>query len=199
MRRVSQRLALVSASIAAAIGSGCAPTLQVAFDAREDFSLYHTWDFGAAETTGAAAAPEHQAGLEAELVRAIARTLDQRGYRRAAERPDLQVSYQLSLERRKERVLVPRAPYLLSSNSHTGSYWIEGSDTEERSYDDLRLSIEVADRGGRGIWKGALRERIPQGRSTDLAAAVVSLFERFPRATPRPQRDRRDQLARLGI
>ncbi len=182
-----------------AFDPGCASNVDAAFDRGTDFSRFHVWDFAPSETPRVSAPGASESALEARLSRLIAAALAARGYRRGRERPDFLVSYRLSIQPRTEIVVVPRAPYLLSSHHHSPSYWIEGSDKEERRFDDLRLSIDVARHTGKVVWKAAMRDRLDDGQTPDLGAAVNSLLERFPRAAPRerPPQPLPDRLARL--
>ncbi len=181
------------------LGLGCASNVGAAFDSGEDFSRFHTWDFAPSEAPRVTAPEAGERALEARLSRLIVAELAARGYLRGRERPDFLVGYQLSILPRTEIVVVPRAPYLLSSHHHSPSYWIEGSDKEERRFDELRLSIGVARHTGKLIWKAAMRDRLDDGQALDLGAAVASLLERFPRAAPResPPRSLPDRLALL--
>jgi len=176
--------------------SGCASKIEAAFDPGEDFAGYHTWDW---QTLGGPWVESSQASpsaLHSELRSLIGQGLSLRGYVRGPERPDFFVRFRLSLERRTEQIAVPRAPYLLSSMNSGASYWIEGTESVLRSFDDMQLSIEVSGRSGRVVWTAATRERLDEGQSPDLDAVVKALLARFPEATPPPRPDPADQLAR---
>ena len=184
----------------AVLGLGCAANVHAAFDSGEDFSRFHTWDFAPSEAPRVEAPAASESALEARLSRLIVATLAARGYLRSRERPDFLVSYRLSIQPRTEIVVVPRAAYLLSSHHHSPSYWIEGSDKEERHFEELRLSIGVARHTGKLVWKAAMRDRLDDGQTPELGAAVASLLERFPRAAPRksPRGPPPDRLASLS-
>jgi hypothetical protein len=184
-----------------ALGLGCASNVGAAFDEGADFSRFHTWDFAASEVPRVEAPADRQRTLDAQLSRLIVAALASRGYQRARERPDFLVSFQLSIQPRTEIVLVPRAAYLLSSHHSSPSYWIEGSDREERRFEELRLSIGVARHAGKLVWKAEMRDRLDNGGTPKLRAAVASLLKRFPRAAPTksPRRPLPDRLARLSL
>ena len=190
------RLAVLGLAL---LGLGCAGSVDAAFDPGEDFSRFHVWSFEPSDDPRVEAPGRSELALDAQLRRLIHRAMGARGYHHGRERPDFFVRYHLSLQPTIEVVRIPLAPYLLSSMSSSPSYWIEGSDTEERRYDDLRLAIDVSTGSGKVVWKAGMRERLDYGRRPRLDLAVTDLLERFPKASPRPDPGLRppDQLARL--
>ena len=162
----------------------CTHTVEAAFSEGADFSGFQRWDFRSAAVPRVSVPGANPERLERRLVRLIRDGLDDRGYAQAGGAPDFTVTYQLVVERTLESVRVPQAPYLLSSNDSTPSYWIGATDTEQRRVDQARLAIDVYDRQGVVVWKAAYRDRLERGRELDLEAAVRDLLARFPRARP---------------
>jgi hypothetical protein len=75
---------------------------------------------------------------------------------------------------------------------------IEGTDVEERSFEDLQLRIDAILPDGRPVWKGIARDRLDLGESPALEDAVEELLHRFPPASaPRPEQKAPRQLAHL--
>lgn len=177
--------------ILAWLGVACSTTVDVAFDEREDFSRYRTWDWLPHAVPHVDAPHRDAPALDARLARLIERALRGRGFERTGDRADFFVTYQLVLRRQTVVVYVPFAPYLLSSNHSSPSYWIEGSEKESRVYEDIHLAIDVTEGRGRSIWHAALERRVEEGSALPLDDAVATLLERFPRHGARSDGDER--------
>ena len=186
-------LTTLAASVAL---SGCAKAPDTGFDLDGRFVPFHTWDWQSVEDPRVEA-PQSPALLEGRLARTIDGALAERGYVRGREAPDFRVDYRLTIERRSELVEVPMAPYLLLSHDHTASYWIEGTDTERRTVEHLRLAVDVHDQDGRLVWRSAIRRRLEPPERWDLEELVQEVLRRFPKArrVPVPPPDEADQLA----
>jgi hypothetical protein len=66
----------------------------------------------------------------------------------------------------------------------SASYWVEGSDSQIRIYDDIRLGIVAIDPHGRVLWRGRLTDSVEEGFSLPVGDAVSTLVGRFPRSGP---------------
>lgn len=163
------------------LAAACASRVDVAFADGERFEHFRTWDWNATAQSRVHAPQADAQALAAAVSRSIGRALAARGFVRDPERPDFTVAFDVRLERRAERVPVPRAPYLFSSHHSGPSYWIEGTDVEEREYAQLELDIEVVLRDGRPVWKGGVSERLEHEKTPDLDRAVEELVRRLPR------------------
>jgi hypothetical protein len=162
--------------------TGCATTVDVTFDEREDFSGYRSWDFAPRRLPKVDAPYGDPVALDARLSRSIERELLARGFPRNADRPDFLVSYHLSLRRRAVVLVESAAPYLLSSLTSSASYWIEGEQRKvAQLHEDLRLSIgfsEPDDR--RRTWRAVLMRTLVNASVLPLDDAVGGILDRFP-------------------
>ncbi|MGH0029839.1 MAG: DUF4136 domain-containing protein [Myxococcota bacterium] len=175
----------------------CASPVQVAFDADESFERFRTWNWRSTDASRVDAPRDDAIALAASVSRLIADGLARRGFRRDVLAPDFTLTFHVSLQPRIEMVAVPRAPYLLSSHDASASYWIEGTDVEERRYEELQLSIDVGLASGRSVWRGAAKDRVEGGETPDLAAAIEELLRRLPPPSgPAPEAPAADQVAR---
>lgn len=177
MRGAIHRAAIVLAWL----GVGCSTTVDVRFDEREDFSRYRTWDWLPHGLPNVDAHRNARA-LDAHLARLIERELLERGFERAADRPDFLVTYHLVLRQRVAIVDEPAAAYLLSSHHSSPSYWIEGSRKVTRVYREIRLTIGVSEaREWMMIWRATQQRTLEDARVLPLDDAVETLLDRFPR------------------
>ena len=165
------------------LGVGCASTVRVAFDEREDFSRYRTWGWLPHGVPNVDAPHGDPHALDARVAKLIERELLASGLERAAGRPDLLVRYHLTLRRRAVVVEEPAAPYLLSSHNSSASYWIEGSRKAIRIQEHVRLAIRFSARG-RTIWRATLLRTLEDAPVLSLDDAVSTLLERYPRPAP---------------
>jgi hypothetical protein len=177
----------LAAAILAALGAGCATSVDVAFDEREDFSRYRTWNWlpRAARAVDTPLGPTP--ALDARLARLVERALRARGFERRDGPADLFVSYSLRVQR--EFVTVRETPALqqLSSLHNSPSYWIQAPRSELHIYERGHLTIVVAGRRQRRvIWRGELEGRFRGDFSPHLEEAVWSLLGRFPPPTKPP-------------
>jgi hypothetical protein len=186
MRGAVHRVAILLAWL----GLGCATTVDIAFDEREDFSRYRTWDWLPHGLPNVDAPESDARSLDAHLARLIERELLERGFERSADRPDFLVTYRLALRRRAVIVDEPAAPYLLSSLHHSPSYWVEGSRKALRVHEKVRLSIGVSEAGEwTMIWRATLLRTLEDAPVLRLDDAVATLLDRFPPLGP-PKADR---------
>jgi hypothetical protein len=170
---------LVAISLAA-LGLGCATTVDVAFDEREDFSRYRTWDWLPHPRSIVDAPDGGAAALDARLARIIERQLTRKGFERARDRPDFFVTYQLALRQRTEVVDQPRALYELDTHHSDGSFLVESSERVARDYTEIQLAIRLTQAGGRVLWRAKLTHLEESVFALELDDAVAVLLERLP-------------------
>lgn len=176
---------LLFAILVAVLGAGCAGTVDVVVDEREDLSPHRTWDWSPHARSNVAAPHGDAAALDARLARLIGQSLLANGFQRARGRADFFVTYRLGLRRRAVVVNQPRAAYELSSLHSSGSYLIEGSERVTRVYMEIHLAVGVTGARGRTLWHAELAQRAEDIFALKLEEAVALLFERFPRHRPR--------------
>jgi hypothetical protein len=165
------------------LAMACSTIVDVSVNAGTDLSSQRTWSWQT-RAGGVVDAPRSRSALSTRLDRAVERELTVRGYQQVPQDADLRVMYHLSLQPRSESVQVPRAPYLLSSMSSSASYWIEGTDVEQRAYQQVRLGIHIRDPAGRELWSASLSEKVNEGQQLDLDAEVATLLRRLPDHAP---------------
>ena len=195
---------LLFSPILLGLGVGCASEVRVHFDERADFSRYHTWAWLPDSASRVDAPHANSPALTTRLARLIEEQLGKRGYDRTAEHADFFVSYQLVLRRHEMAIEVPRAPYLFSSYNSSASYWIEGSETQYRVYEDLQLLVRIIEANGRITWQAAVERRSEGGFDRNLEDLVTALLERLPahrgskpqQRTPPPRGESSDRVAR---
>ncbi len=180
MRATIYPLSLVLASLSLA----CAVGVNVGVDPSEDFARYRAWMWLPTNIPIVDAPHDSKRALEPRLAAIVEQTLSARGFVRDDEHADFFVTASLTVHRREMSVSVPRAPYLFSSNSSSASWWIEGSQLERRTYEDLMLAIGFADTRGRITWHATLARRLEGHADLPLEAAVEELLARSPRRDP---------------
>ena len=178
VRRISILLGFLA--FPAWLSVGCAYSVIVDVDEREDFSHYQTWDW-MPQIRHKVVAPHGSAPeLDARVAGLIEASLRSQGFERTSDRPDFYLTYFLTVQRRTEVVQQAVAPYLLSSLDSSPSYWIEGSVSVTRHYDYFRLAIGISEGRGRMTWRAALVSRVVAETELPLDDAVGILFDRFP-------------------
>jgi hypothetical protein len=177
----SQLSILIFLALLASQGLACLASTRVDYDQKEDFSQYRTWSW--AKQEGARVEAPHRIdpqAIDTFLAGHIKMSMAERGYEYVDEGGDFLLAFELELLRRNEAVDVPMAPDLVSSYNSSASYWVEGSNTEPRVFDDVQLSLEAIDKTGRSIWRASLAEPIETNDKIPLEEEVSNLLERFP-------------------
>jgi hypothetical protein len=169
------------ATLLLGVAASCSTTVEVAFDPREDFSRYRTWNFLPGSPPRVDAPHGNARALDGRLARLVARGLAEIGLERRATAPDVLVSYHLVLRRQVVEVEEPRAPYLLSSHHSSASYWVEGSNRVRHVHEEVRLGIGLVETSGRMVWRAAWLRTLEEAPILPLDEAVASLLERYPR------------------
>lgn len=162
-------------------GLGCATSVDVVFDEREDFSPHRTWSWFPGAATSVDAPFGDPYALEARLARLVERTLDARGFERSGDDADLFVAAYLGIQRQLVHVNETGAVEALHSLHSSPSYEIQSTKRQVELYEKGYLVIAVSDaRRGRPIWRGAFSGRFRGDFWPHLDEAVSSLLERFP-------------------
>jgi len=172
-------VAILGIGLALGLGAGCTSLVEVDSDEGEDFAAYRSWNWLPYSRRRVDATHDDERALDARLARVIEKSLIREGFTRSAT-PDFFVAYHLSVHRRVEVVNVPAAPYLLSSNNSSASYWVERSHRTERSYEAVKLSIGFTTGGAHMPWRAVWVQRVEDGAVLDLDDAVDDLLARFP-------------------
>jgi hypothetical protein len=177
---------------------GCAATVDIVVDEREDLSPCRTWDWLPHARSSIEAPHGDAAALDARLARLIEQHLVGNGFERVGGRADFFVSYRLVLRHQTAVVIEPRAAHELSSHHSTGSFLIEGSERVTRDYAEIHLAIGVTEARGRTLWHAGLMQQAEDSFALKLDDAVAVLLERFPRHRPRNDTDRSDRHRSFG-
>jgi hypothetical protein len=161
----------------------CATPVKVEFDERVDISRYRTWAWLPRAARTVDAPFSDAAALDARLARLVERALQEHGFERMRGRADFVVSCHLRVEREIESVSETPAIQELSSHHSSPSYQIQATRRELRTYETGHLTIVVGGvRQKRVIWRGDFEERFREDFAPHLEEAVLSIFDRFPRA-----------------
>ncbi len=189
-----KRAAHLVAVLLAGLGVACATTVHVAFDEREDFSTYRTWNWQSDRARTVDAPLGDAPALDAALARLIEGALRDRGFTRSRDRADFFVATHLTVEREFVTVSETGAMQVLSSLHYSPSYWVQATKRALRRYESAQLAIVVTDgHRQRRVWRGEFQGRFPGDFAPHLGDAVSRLLERFPPATkpaappPRPR------------
>jgi hypothetical protein len=165
-------------------GVGCATAPDVAFDFRPgtDFAQLVHWSWQRDAGPRVYAPHADARGLQARVAQLIEARMREAGFEKGGRTgpSDFAVHYQLTLQRKAENVEVPLAPQLVSSYSSSASYWVEGTKSERREFDDLTLTIDVSVGAGQVIWHATYDRRLQSAEQVPLEEAVVTLLEQFP-------------------
>jgi len=175
-------VAVLAAITTTWLSVACAPSLvDVAFDQREDFSKFRTWDWIDGAALVVHAPFEDPRAIEARLAAFIEDALRERGLERAPGRAELRVAALLVAKRSYQTFRRATAMQTLNSFHHSGSYEVQSELLEMRPIDQLRLVVYITgSRQERLIWQAALDERHLNGFAPHLDGAVSHLLERFP-------------------
>ena len=176
MKGTVQLIALSLACLATA----CTSTVDVAFEDHRTLSRYSTWDWRPDATPSIEADPEEQPALQAQLDRLIEQALRKRGFERAHRDADIFLTYHLAHRLKVEVVNVPMAAQYVASHHSSASYWISGTNQEDRVYREVRLAIVVTQADGRTLWQASLVRLVQEDTEMLLEDIVGPLIEQFP-------------------
>jgi hypothetical protein len=182
MRGTVRPVALLAAIATTWLIVACATSpVDVAFDRREDFSRFRTWDWIDGAALVVHAPFQDTPVIEARLAARIERELRARGLERAPGRAELRVAVLLVAQRSYQAFRRATAVQTLNSFHHSGSYEVQSEVTERRPIDRFRLAVYITGSGQeRLIWQAELDERYLDGFARHLDDAVANLLERFP-------------------
>ena len=176
-----KRASHLAAILLAGLGIACSTTVHVAFDEREDFSRYRTWNWQPDRARTVDAPLSDAPALDAALARFVESALRDQGFTHSPDAADFFVAIHLRVERELVTVNETGAMQVLSSLHDSPSYWIQATKSELRRYESAQLTIVVTDRHRqRRVWRGEFEGRFPGDFAPHLGDAVSRLLERFP-------------------
>lgn len=169
-------------AVLAAACLGCATSVRVDFDPREDFASYRTWAWLPRGWDVAASGSDVDPELDALLRGAIERELAARGYAQAGEvTPDFLVTYHLRLRRQLVRAIETPAMQTLSSPHREGGYEVTKSQNRLQPYELGTLVLDVAEaREKQLVWRGIGTRRVRTSFKRRAEAVVADIFAAFP-------------------
>ena len=160
---------------------GCTTTIDVVMDEHANFARYSTWDWLPRHSSPIHAPFSNRHTVNERLSGLIELALQARGFSRDRAAPDFLVDYELAIERELVEVAVTPAMQEISSFKASGSYKIQVSTRELRTYETGRLLVSLfRNTGGNSIWRGILTRRVRDRFEPDLEIAVEKLVERLP-------------------
>jgi hypothetical protein len=164
--------------------SGCrTPTLQI--EAPGDVSRYRSWDFVDPVRDATRAPLLLGIDLESAVAKQLEAGLFDRGFRRAANDPDLLVYFQLVVREEQVEEYVTGAVQHVASFHHSPSYDVQATRTEVTRYEIANLLVLMLDPSERRlVWRGSLDGRYRDAFTPHLGEAVGQLLARIP--SPRP-------------
>lgn len=162
----------------------CATIIDVQFDDGLELARHRTWSWLSSPDAGPRVhvdkAIEDPHALDVQISSLIEEGLRERGFDLVTEEPDFYITYSLNVDAEIVSVLVPRAPYLLSSYSSAASYIVEGSNSVDRLRLDIRLQVAAMEPEERIIWQGELVRTTDSETLRLLSKDVAALMMRFP-------------------
>lgn len=192
--RITARLVVAFALISFA--SGCR-TLSLQIDKPGDVSGYRTWDFVHPVRDVIHAPLLVGIDLESVVAKQVEIVLNDRGFRRTPNDPDLLVYFQLVVREQLVQQNVTSAIQHLASLHDAPSYDVQVSRTELRRYEIVELLVLMIDsRERRLVWRGRLNERYPDSFMPHLGEAVSLLLAHVP--SPRLATDSRTVIVKEG-
>jgi len=171
-------------TVLATLTTSCTSTLAVDVDEHEDFSQYRTWDWMPQLRSRVLAPGENLPALDLRVADLIEEHLESRGLKRSDAPADFYVTYHLTIQQKSERVEQPMASYLLSSYSSAPSYWVGGTESVERRFDDFRLAIAITRGGSRMTWQASIEDRLNPADDLPLEKTVARILDRLPTLGP---------------
>lgn len=183
MQALSPLAAILIAVFSAALGLGCATSVDVAFDEARDFSPYRTWEWLPGESRRVEAPRSVEGVLEAKLGRLVDQALSERGLVRSGpeEAPDLLVSAFLGIQRQHIWVTETGAMQTVHSFHDSPSYEIQSGRQVLHRFEKGYLVIAIADAAQRSVvWRGEFRGRYREAFWPHINEAVSILLARFP-------------------
>jgi hypothetical protein len=172
-----------AAAIVALLCMGCATTLDVNVDERQELTGFCTWNFLPLWAGNVRAPHGNEPALGARLTRLVEQGLAERGFKRVTDTPDFFVTFYLDVRRQYVIVSETPATQYLNSMHHpvvSPSYDIQATQRRVEAWEIGRLTILVSDPDEQGVvWRGDLEGRYRDPIPSHLPEAVTSLLERF--------------------
>ena len=174
-------------AVLAAACLGCATSVRVDFDPREDFASYRTWAWLPRSWEVAASKSRVDPELDALLRGAIERELGVRGFVQAGESPpDFLVTYHIRVQRQLLRVLETPAMETLTNPHREGGYEVQTSKAMLYPYEVGTLVLDVAEARERQlVWRGIGTRRVRTSfkrQAEDVVAELVAAFPPEPKS-----------------
>jgi len=185
----------IVAFLSLSLGVACTTPMEISFDARVDFSRYHSWDWLPDTARTLDVPTPYIVALDRDLARSVEREFEKRGLRRTRGGADLLIGALLNVRREIVTVVETSAVEYLSSHHASPGYEVQAVMKREETHERSRLVIFATDaRLGHVVWRGALEERRRDRFSLHLARTVANLLQQFPPLTrfngsPEPSRD----------
>jgi hypothetical protein len=166
---------------AAALAAGCAPMLEVSdtFDDEADFNVYTTYNLMSKEQmdmTGAAA--KEFAGrrevLEDELVKALKKNMEAKGFKHDPDNPDIMVAYYVG---------VRNEVFMANYGMHYADY---AGNVEVQTVQDGSMRIDFVDsKTERLVWRGSAYGAVNRDPTEDMIRknvdrAVKKILDQYP-------------------
>lgn len=168
-----------------AILKGCSPQIRVYSDYDPDYDLwvYKTFDWGQKADIEKGKNPLHYNELNDKRIKtAVQEQMVMRGYRLAAENPDLFLHYHIIVD---DQSVVTTEPY----GYRYGSYWMR-MQTNIYSYREGTLILDLMDKKTNNlVWRGwavsAIDDVNPEKVDELIKMAVTRIFKKFPKTQGR--------------
>lgn len=181
------RLAPLMASVLALAGcASTAPNIRADYDRSANFTAYRTYGFPAETGTDRAG---YSTLVTGHFKRAVDRQMQARGYRFAAEKPDLIVNFFASSSERTDVRSTPRVTLGAGYYSYRLGLYTEwplyGRDVSTEHYKVGTASIDVVDAARKQlIWEGRAEGRLTNRMLNDpgpaIDRAVAEIFGKYP-------------------
>ena len=178
----------VALTIAAWLLSACSstPATVSTADPSADFSRYKTYAFVQELATDKAG---YQSLETTHLMRSVSREMNQRGFRKVDTDPDVAINFSLETQEKVRSRSVPSTGYGVGYDPYYDVYydgWATTHTTRIDQYTEGKLNIDLIDVSSRKlVWQGSTKGRITrkqeQDMQTTLDAAVIEIFQGFPR------------------
>jgi len=180
------RLASMMASVLVLAGCATAPNIRSDYDHSANFTSYRTYGFPAETGTDRAG---YSTLITGHFKRAVSHEMEARGYRYAAEKPDLLVNFFASSSERTEVQSTPRVTFGAGYYSYRLGLYTEwplyAHDVSTTHYKVGTASIDVVDAARKQlIWEGRAEGRLTDKMLDDpgpaIDKAVADIFAKYP-------------------
>jgi len=179
---------MLALSMAVAL-AGCAsttPVVRTDYDRSANFTGYHTYGFPSETGTDRAG---YSTLITSHFKRAVSHEMEARGYRYAADKPDLLVNFFASSSERTDVESMPRVSFGAGYYSYRMGLYTEwplyDRDISTVHYKVGTASIDVVDAAHKQlIWEGRVEGRLTKKMLDDpgpaIDKAVADIFAKYP-------------------